>query len=249
MIASNVSPAPTILLRVRGLEKRFGSLAALDGVDFDVEAGLLTALIGPNGAGKTTAFACIAGAQNPTRGSVTFAGHEIAGRPYHRVARLGVARTYQVVQTFADMSVVDAVTVGALMRRPRVADARAFARSIVEWVGLEDRRDMLGRSLTIAGKKRLEVARALATEPKLLLLDEVMAGLTPSEAQAAVELLRSILARGITILMVEHVMEVLMPVADRVIVLNAGRKIFAGTAAAAASDAAVIEAYLGLPRG
>jgi len=246
---SAVGQQRPMLLRVRGLEKRFGSLAALDGVDLDVEAGLLTALIGPNGAGKTTAFACIAGAQKPSGGSITFNGQEIAGRPYHRIARLGVARTYQVVQTFADMSVVDAVTVGALMRRPRVADARSFARAIVEWVGLDARRDVLGRSLTIADKKRLEVARALATEPKLLLLDEVMAGLTPSEAQAAVELLRSILARGITILMVEHVMEVLMPVADRVLVLNAGRKIFAGTAAAAAGDAAVIEAYLGLPRG
>jgi branched-chain amino acid transport system ATP-binding protein len=240
-----VKDAP--LLEVRGLSKRFGSLRALDALDLDVPSGRLTALIGPNGAGKTTAFACISGALKPTSGSVRFAGNEIAGSPYHRVARLGVARTYQIVQTFADMSVLDAVTVGALLRRPRVREARAYAAATIEALGLGAKGTALGRSLTIADKKRLELARALATDPKLLLLDEVLAGLTPTEAGAAVELLRGIVARGVTILMVEHVMEVVMPLADHVVVVAAGRKIFSGDARAAANDPGVIEAYLGRP--
>jgi len=233
------------ILRVRGLTKQFGSLRALDGVDLDVTTGALTGLIGPNGAGKSTAFGCIAGAMKPSGGSVSFEGAEIAGMAYHRVARLGIGRTYQVVQTFADMTVLEATTTGALMRHPRVVDATAVAEEILAFVGLEEKRHQLGRALTIADKKRLEVARALATEPKLLLLDEVMAGLTPREAQAAVALLRAILARGITILMVEHVMEVLMPIADHVVVIAAGRTIFTGDARSAVRAPAVIEAYLG----
>jgi len=233
------------ILRVRGLSKRFGSLRALDGVDLDVTAGVLTGLIGPNGAGKSTAFGCIAGAMKPSGGSVRFRGAEIGGMAYHHVARLGIGRTYQVVQTFADMTVLEATTTGALLRHPRVIDAAAFAEDILQFVGLAEKRHQLGRALTIADKKRLEVARALATEPALLLLDEVMAGLTPREAQAAVELLRAILARGITILMVEHVMEVLMPIADHVVVIAAGRTIFTGEARAAVREPGVIEAYLG----
>ena len=235
------------LLVVEGLQKRFGSLRALDGVSFEVARGKLTALIGPNGAGKTTAFGCIAGAQPPSGGSIRFEGRQIAGVAYYRVARLGIARTYQVVQTFADMTVLEAVTVGALMRHARVRDARAFARETLEWTGLAPRAGVMSKALTIADKKRLEVARALATQPALLLLDEVMAGLTPAECQAAVSLLRTIVARGITVLMVEHVMEVLMPVADHVVVLSAGKTIFRGSAAEAAHDPLVIEAYLGRP--
>ena len=232
---------------VRGLSKRFGSLRALDGLDLDVPPGRLTALIGPNGAGKTTAFACISGALRPSTGSVRFENHEISGTPYHRVARLGIARTYQIVQTFGEMSVLDAVIVGALLRHRRVADARAFALKTIEALGLGPKRDALCRSLTIADKKRLEVARALATEPRLLLLDEVMAGLTPAEGAAAVELLRAIIATGVAILMVEHVMEVVMPLAEHVVVLAAGKPIFAGDPRAAVNDPVVIEAYLGRP--
>jgi branched-chain amino acid transport system ATP-binding protein len=235
------------LLQVRRLAKRFGSLRALDGVDLDVQHGGLTALIGPNGAGKTTAFNCISGAQRPTAGSIRFGGHEICGVPYHHVARLGLVRTYQVVQPFAEMNVLDAVTVGALLRRPRVAEARAFALATIEVLGLGPKRDTIARSLTIADKKRLELARALATEPRLLLLDEVMAGLTPTECAAAVELLRGIVARGITIVMVEHVMEVLMPLADHVVVLATGRIIFDGKPSDAVNDPGVIDAYLGRP--
>ncbi len=237
----------TALLRVRGLAKRFGSVRALDGVDLDVEAGKLTGLIGPNGAGKSTAFSCIAGAERPSAGSVLFRDAEIGGMAYHRVARLGIGRTYQIVQTFADMTVLEAVTTGALLRHPQVADATARAEEILGFVGLAEKRHRLGRALTIADKKRLEVARALATEPALLLLDEVMAGLTPAECRDAVGLLRRILARGITVLMVEHVMEVLMPIADHVVVIAAGKTIFSGTAAEAVRDPQVIEAYLGSP--
>ena len=235
------------ILSVRGLKKRFGSLRALDGIDIDVKRGSLTALIGPNGAGKSTAFGCIAGAMKPSGGSVRYSGYEIAGWPYYRVALRGLARTYQVVQTFADMTVLEATTVGAFLRHPTLKAAEAHARETLAFVGLDAKRDMLGRALTIADKKRLEVARALATQPQLLLLDEVMAGLTPAEAHDAVDLLRAILARGITIVMVEHVMEVLMPLAQHVVVIAAGKTIFSGTPAQTVASPAVIEAYLGAP--
>ena len=235
------------LLEVRGLAKRFGSLRALDGVDLDVEEGRLTGLIGPNGAGKSTAFSCIAGATRPSGGSVRFRGREIAGMPDYRVTALGIGRTYQVVQTFADMSVLEAATVGALLRHPRLSDAQRHAQEVLDFVGLGEKRHRLGRALTIADKKRLEVARALATEPSLLLLDEVMAGLTPAECADAVALLRRVLARGITVLMVEHVMEVLMPIADHVVVIAAGKTIASGPARTVINDPAVIDAYLGTP--
>jgi branched-chain amino acid transport system ATP-binding protein len=235
------------MLAVRGLAKRFGSVRALDGLDLDVAEGSLTGLIGPNGAGKSTAFACIAGAERPSAGSVRFRGSEIAGLAYHRVAALGIGRTYQIVQTFADMTVLEATTTGALLHHPRLDAAIAHAEEVLAFVGLADKRYRLGRALTIADKKRLEIARALATEPALLLLDEVMAGLTPAEAHDAVDLLRRILARGVTMLMVEHVMEVLMPIAEHVVVIAAGKTIFSGTAAEAVRDAGVVEAYLGSP--
>jgi branched-chain amino acid transport system ATP-binding protein len=235
------------LLEVRGLAKTFGSVRALDGVDLTVEEGQLTGLIGPNGAGKSTAFGCIAGAMKPSAGSVRFRGREIAGMPYHRVAALGIGRTYQIVQTFADMTVLEAVTTGALLRHPRLSDAIAHADEVLAFVGLAEKQHRLGSALTIADKKRLEVARALATEPSLLLLDEVMAGLTPTECRDAVVLLRAVLARGITVLMVEHVMEVLMPIAEHVVVIAAGKTIFSGDARGAVRDQAVIDAYLGSP--
>ena len=243
--ATSSGTAP--LLEVRGLSKRFGSLRALDGVDLDVAEGSLTGLIGPNGAGKTTAFSCIAGADKPSAGSVRFRGREIAGLAYHRVAALGIGRTYQIVQTFADMTVLEAVTTAALLRHPHLRDAVAYAQDVLAFAGLADKRYRLGRALTIADKKRLEVARALATDPSLLLLDEVMAGLTPSECHDAVDILRRIIARGITVLMVEHVMEVLMPIADHIVVIAAGKTIFTGAASEAVRDPRVIEAYLGSP--
>jgi branched-chain amino acid transport system ATP-binding protein len=233
------------LLEVRGLTKQFGALRALDGIDLDAAEGQLTGLIGPNGAGKSTAFGCISGALKPTAGTVKLRGRRIDGRPYYQVARLGIGRTYQVVQPFGDMTVREAVTVGALLRRPNVTAAERKADEVLAMVGLAHRAHVPGHALTIADKKRLEVARALATEPVLLLLDEVMAGLTPSEAQDAVVLLRRILASGVTIVMVEHVMEVLMAVAEHVVVIAAGKTIFAGAPDAAVRDAGVIDAYLG----
>jgi branched-chain amino acid transport system ATP-binding protein len=234
-------------LAVRGLQMRYGALHVLDGLDFDARAGRVTALIGPNGAGKSTAFACIAGAVRATAGSVKLFGREVTGVPAYAIARLGLVRTYQIVQTFADMTVLEAVTVGALLRHPRLSVAREAALRVLERVGLAQRARVLGKALTIADKKRLELARALAAEPRVLLLDEVLAGLTPAEGQAAVELVRGIASDGTSIVMVEHVMETLMPLADHVIVLSAGRCIFDGPAAAALVDPAVIEAYLGRP--
>jgi branched-chain amino acid transport system ATP-binding protein len=236
-----------IALAVRGLQMRYGALRVLDGLDFDARAGRVTALIGPNGAGKTTAFACIAGATRATGGSVKFFGRELTGVPDYAIAQLGLVRTYQIVQTFADMTTLEGVTVGALLRHPHLPAARERAAGVLERVGLGHRAGVLGKALTIADKKRLELARALAAEPRVLLLDEVLAGLTPSEAQAAVELVRDIVRDGISIVMVEHVMETLMPLADHVVVLRAGRCICAGAAAAALADPAVIEAYLGRP--
>ena len=237
----------TIALEVRGLQMRYGALHVLDGLDFEARAGRVTALIGPNGAGKSTAFACIAGAVRATGGSVKLFGRELFGTPPYAVARLGLVRTYQIVQTFADMTVLEAVTVGALLRHVRIASARERALQVLERVGLAQRAKVLGKALTIADKKRLELARALAAEPRVLLLDEVLAGLTPSEGQAAVELVRGIVGDGTTIVMVEHVMETLMPLADHVVVLSAGRRIFDGPPAGALADPGVIEAYLGRP--
>lgn len=238
-------PGVSALLEVRGLAKQFGALRALDGIDLDAAEGRLTGLIGPNGAGKSTAFSCICGAVKPSAGSVTWRGRRIDGLAYHRVARLGIARTYQIVQPFGDMTVREATTVGALLHHHHVAAAERKADEVLDLVGLAQRANVSGHALTIADKKRLEVARALATDPALLLLDEVMAGLTPSEAQDAVALLRRILATGVTIVMVEHVMEVLMAVADHVVVIAAGKTIFAGTATDAVRDPGVIDAYLG----
>ncbi len=235
------------MLDVRGLTKRFGALRALDGLDLTAQTGTLTGLIGPNGAGKSTAFGCISGALKPTSGTVVFDGRRIDGLPYHRIASLGIGRTYQIVQPFGDMTVREATIVGALLHHRTVAGAQRAADAVLQLVGLAHRAHTPGASLTIADKKRLEVARALATEPRLLLLDEVMAGLTPAEAQDAVALLRRIVASGMTIVMVEHVMEVLMPLADHVVVIAAGATIFAGSAAEAVRDPRVIDAYLGAP--
>jgi branched-chain amino acid transport system ATP-binding protein len=233
------------MLAVRGLTKRFGSLRALDGVDLDVAGGSLTGLIGPNGAGKSTAFACIAGAEKPSAGSVRFRGAEIAGLAYHRVAALGIGRTYQIVQTFADMTVLEATTTGALLHHPRLADAIAHAEDVLAFVGLADKRYRLGRALTIADKKRLEVARALATQPALLLLDEVMAGLNPAEIDQAVALIGKLSERGLTIVIVEHVMRAIMAVARHIVVLDHGQKIAEGSPKEVVANADVIRAYLG----
>jgi branched-chain amino acid transport system ATP-binding protein len=233
------------LLEVRELGKRFGGLVATDGVSFSLGAGEIVGLIGPNGAGKTTLFNCVAGTFAPTRGEVLLEGERISGLPPERVAALGVARTFQIVRVFRSLTVVENVMVGAMLREKAVRAAETIALENLAFTGLGRRARDPASLLTVAEQKRLEVARALATRPRLLLLDEVMAGLTPSEVQEAVDLVRRIRARGIACIVVEHVMEGIMPLADRIVVLDRGRKIAEGPPAAVAADPAVIEAYLG----
>ena len=233
------------LLVVDNLSKRFGGLLANEGISFELGAAQIVGLIGPNGAGKTTLFNCIAGFFPPSEGSIRFLGKDIAGLAPAQMAKLGIARTFQIVRSFGSLSVLENVMVGAMLRNKRVAVARERAREALEFCGLGARADVTAANLTVAEQRRLELARALATEPKLLLMDETMAGLTPSEIQDAVRLVQAIQARGITCLIVEHVMEGIMPIADHMIVLDYGRKIAEGTPAEISRNPAVLAAYLG----
>jgi branched-chain amino acid transport system ATP-binding protein len=233
------------LLEVRKLTKRFGGLVANEDVSFSLGAGEILGLIGPNGAGKTTLFNAVAGFFAPTSGEILLEGEPVAGLPPERIAARGVARTFQLVRIFRSLSVVENVMVGAMLREKGVRAAEGIARETLAFTGLERRAHEPAALLTVAEQKRLEVARALATAPRLLLLDEVMAGLTPSEVHDAVELVRRIRAGGIACIVVEHVMEGIMPLADRILVLENGRKIAEGPPAAVAADPAVIAAYLG----
>ncbi|MGH2533047.1 MAG: ABC transporter ATP-binding protein [Thermomicrobiales bacterium] len=233
------------LLELDRVTKRFGGLEANRDVSLSVEDGQVVGLIGPNGAGKTTLFNCIAGFYPPTSGLIRFGGEEITGWPANRVVHAGLARTFQVVRVLPEMTALDNVMVGAFARTNRTREARARAIDLLDFTGLADKMRTLAGSLTIADKKRLEVARALATAPRLLMLDEAMAGLNPAERTQAVELVRAIRDRGVTVLMVEHVMEVLMPISDRVFVLDSGRLIAAGPPREIAQNPEVIAAYLG----
>ncbi len=235
-------------LRLEHVTKRFGGLVAVQDVTIDVAAGRITGLIGPNGAGKTTLFRVISGNARPSAGRVFFRGREVTGWSPHAVCRAGIGSTYQIVRPFMDLTVLDNVVVGASFGgggRLEGRSPRDEAEEALAFTGLSARRDVPASALTLAQRKRLEIARALATRPSVLLLDEALAGLTPSESQQAVALVRKIRDRGITIVMIEHVMRAVMDLSDRVLVLNYGRLIADGPPQAVTSDPLVIEAYLG----
>jgi branched-chain amino acid transport system ATP-binding protein len=233
------------LLLVDDVTKRFGGLAAVDSVSFGVEEGTITGLIGPNGAGKSTLFSMIAGAQRPTAGRLSFDGKDVTGWQPHEAAAAGVGRTFQLMRVFGSMTVLQNLTTAAHLRHRSKSAARAFAAEICEFSGLGEVAHRSAATLTGATKKRLELARALATAPKLLLLDEVLSGLTPTETAAAIELIQRVHEKGITIVLVEHVMQVVMSLCPRLVVLDFGKLIFDGTPAAAVEDQAVLDAYLG----
>ncbi|KQW18431.1 ABC transporter ATP-binding protein [Afipia sp. Root123D2] len=229
----------------KDVTRRFGGLVANDSVNLEVRRGEILGLIGPNGAGKSTLFNLIAGSFPVSSGVIEFNGQNIASLPAARRCQLGIARTYQVPRSFDSMSVVENVTVGAFVRYPRMLDALNKAHEVLDYVGLTASAEASASELTPPQKRRLEVARALATEPKLLLLDEVLTGLTPSEARAGVELIRKIRETGITVVMVEHVMEVVMPLVDRAVVLHLGKVLAEGKPADVVRNDDVITAYLG----
>jgi branched-chain amino acid transport system ATP-binding protein len=241
----------TELLEIVGLCKRFGGLQAVHDLSFTVKEGEILGLIGPNGAGKSTLFNLINGVYAPERGRIVFAGTDITGFPPYRIARLGVARAHQIVQPLADMTVRDNCAVGACFGRDSLSltQARVMVRDVTELVGLSGRLNDLAGRLTTAGKKRLELARALSARPRLLLLDEVLAGLNSTEIEQMMNVIRDIRRRGITILMVEHVMRAIMKLSDRIVVLNLGRRLAAGSPQMVASNRDVIAAYLGEPAG
>jgi branched-chain amino acid transport system ATP-binding protein len=233
------------LLQVKSLSHSFGGLKAVQGVSLSIQAGSLTALIGPNGAGKTTLFSLMSGFIKPDEGNIVFKGQTITGLAAFQCARLGLTRTFQIVQPFAAQTVRENICVGAYLNHPRLEDAMQLAEKVARQVGLSGVLDQAAAQLTVAGRKRLELARALATEPKLLLLDEVLAGLNPFEIQEMIPVIRGLVSAGVTVLMIEHVMQAVMSLAEYAWVLSQGQLIFEGTPANVSKDDKVIEAYLG----
>jgi len=233
------------LLDVQGVSKYFGGLKANDDISFQVKKGEIVSIIGPNGAGKSTLFSCVTGFYRVDKGRLLFKGRDITNRKPHTIARLGIVRTFQVVQVISDMTVLENVMTGGFLRCTRVDDARRKAEDILAFTGLIEKQSYNALELTISDKKRLEVSMALAMDPELLMLDESMAGLTPVELRQIIELIRKVRASSVTVVVVEHVMEAVMELSDRVIVLNSGRKIMEGTPSEVVENLEVKRAYLG----
>ncbi|RLE14284.1 ABC transporter ATP-binding protein [Candidatus Aerophobetes bacterium] len=233
------------LLEIRNLTKKFGGLTAVDNLDLILNEGEIFGLIGPNGAGKTTAFNAICGFYTPDSGSVIFKGENIEGLRPDLICKKGIGRVFQIVKPFKDMNVLANVMVGAFCRREGAREAKEKAQRVLEFIGLSAKKDFPADSLTLADRKRLELARALATEPKLLLLDELFAGLNPKEVEEAVVLIRKIREEGITIFLIEHVMQAVMNLSERIAVLHHGKKIAEGSPKEISTNEEVIKAYLG----
>jgi branched-chain amino acid transport system ATP-binding protein len=247
----NPPPPAAPLLEVEGVSKDFGGVRAVSQLSFSLGSGDLLGIMGPNGSGKTTLFNLLAGAIAPDGGRIRLRGQDIAGLAPHRICALGIARTFQLVRTFGGLSALENVLVGRLYGRARstTAAARVEAGRLLSLVGIDARAHLPARQLTLIDRKRLELARALATSPQILLLDEFLAGLNPAETAKAMALIRSLGAGGMTILMVEHIVWALMDLANRILVISAGEKITEGSPAAVAADPAVLEAYLGTEPG
>lgn len=235
----------TLLLDVQGVSKYFGGVQANEDVSFHVNQGEIVSIIGPNGAGKSTLFSCVTGFHRLDKGRVIFKGQDISNRKPHQIGKLGIVRTFQIVQVISDMTVLENVMTGGFLRHTRVPDVRRKAEEMLEFTNLIEKKNYNALELTISDKKRLEVSMALAMEPELLMLDESMAGLTTVELRGMIELIRKVRTRGVTVVVVEHVMEAVMELSDRVVVLNSGRKIVEGPPKEVVANPEVIRAYLG----
>jgi branched-chain amino acid transport system ATP-binding protein len=237
------------ILKIDNITMKFGELLANEDVSFSIDRGEIVSLIGPNGAGKTTLFNCITGFYKPFSGKVEYTQdgkeHDITGKPPDKICRMGITRTFQIVKTLNEMTVEQNVMTGAFLHAGSTAQARDEAAKILEMTGLLEKKDVLGRNLTIVDRKRVEIARSLATKPMILMLDECMAGLNPTEVKNVMKFVLDLKAQGLTLLIVEHVMEAIMPISDKVVVLNAGKKIAEGKPQEIAANEEVIKAYLG----